>query len=208
MNISASVIRTITPILVGWALALAAKTGLHLTADTATSLIAPAVSAVYYAAVRWAETRLSPRFGWLLGKATAPLYVTTVDPSGTAGPAHAGATDTALVSAVDQTPAPAAPVATPAADVTALVAHTIDQLAGALPSAVEKTVAVDLPKLAAELTAGTVATLSTPIADAAAAAVKAQAEAAAPVIEQAVVTAATGAGWQKIAQQLEGTPSA
>lgn len=91
MDLSASVLRTLTPIVVGWALALAAKVGLHLSPDLLTSLLSPVIASLYYVAVRVVEQRV-PAAGWLLGKPTVPTHGSAGSETGV--PAHAGGTDT------------------------------------------------------------------------------------------------------------------
>lgn len=72
-----SLIRTLVPVLVGSALAwLAARTGIvlpeHVSAELAIVATVAAIT-LYYALVRWLETRW-PWFGLLLGAAKEPVY--------------------------------------------------------------------------------------------------------------------------------------
>lgn len=68
-----SVVRTVTPFIVGWVVALAAKWGLDLDAATVTPIAASVIGVVYYAVVRKVEEK-HPEAGKLLGKAIAPNY--------------------------------------------------------------------------------------------------------------------------------------
>ena len=65
-------VRTIVPVLVGLVVTLALKAGVDLHGYA--SEITSAVTALYYSAARLAEHYLSPKFGWLLGVAAAPVY--------------------------------------------------------------------------------------------------------------------------------------
>lgn len=72
----ASVVRTFVPILVGGVIGWA--TSINLTLDSefeaqATALLTGLFTALYYAAVRLLETYVTPKFGWLLGLAKAPV---------------------------------------------------------------------------------------------------------------------------------------
>lgn len=72
-----SIIRTVTPILVGFVLSLAATWAIPLDPEfegTLTAVLTTGFTALYYIAVRLFEEYVSPRFGWLLGKAAAPKY--------------------------------------------------------------------------------------------------------------------------------------
>lgn len=71
-----AIVRTVVPILVGLAVALAAKAGLSITSASVTPVIASAVAAVYYAAVRLAEQKW-PKLSILLGSSATPVYVST-----------------------------------------------------------------------------------------------------------------------------------
>lgn len=79
-KILASIIRTVVPVVVGVLVAAAAKVGFHLTDDTFTGVITTGVTAIYYAGVRWLEVNVTPKLGWLLGKAGAPKYAVNVAP--------------------------------------------------------------------------------------------------------------------------------
>lgn len=74
-TLAPSIIRTVTPWLVGLIVAGLARVGLDWTpSDTALGAIAWAVSTLYYAGIRWLETHASPEWGWLLGLPGAPVY--------------------------------------------------------------------------------------------------------------------------------------
>ncbi|REE61455.1 hypothetical protein BX257_4033 [Streptomyces sp. 3212.3] len=69
-----SLVRTVAPIAAGWLIAQAARFGLHLDGPTVVSALTSDFAAAYYVVFRWAELRVSPRFGWLLGYAAPPQY--------------------------------------------------------------------------------------------------------------------------------------
>lgn len=73
-SISASLIRTLVPVLVGLVVATAAKANLNLDPEVSTQVVAAVVTGLYYTVVRLLEEKVSPAFGWLLGKAAAPNY--------------------------------------------------------------------------------------------------------------------------------------
>lgn len=73
-SIGASVVRTVVPLIVGAVIAAAAKAQIELDGAVIESAVTLGVTTVYYAAVRFAETRLGPAWGWLLGYANAPQY--------------------------------------------------------------------------------------------------------------------------------------
>lgn len=76
-DIKDSIIRTVTPLIVGWLLSVLALINVEVTPDTRASLIGlvtAVLSALYYIVVRWAEQRW-PGLGWLLGKPVQPVYV-------------------------------------------------------------------------------------------------------------------------------------
>lgn len=74
MNLYASLLRTGVPAAVGWLVAVALRHGLDLDPTAVTGVLTPIVIFVYYGVFRFAEERLSPRFGWLLGYARPPKY--------------------------------------------------------------------------------------------------------------------------------------
>ncbi|MDL5351112.1 hypothetical protein [Microbacterium sp. zg-YB36] len=72
-----SLVRTLIPIAVGAVLGGFTAAGIPVDPAFEPSLIAgltAASSAVYYAIVRLLEVYVSPKFGWLLGLAKAPVY--------------------------------------------------------------------------------------------------------------------------------------
>lgn len=72
-----SVVRTLTPLIVGQVLAWLALTGVEVDSEFATSLtllVGAVLTGVYYLGARIFEVYVSPRFGWLLGVAAAPAY--------------------------------------------------------------------------------------------------------------------------------------
>lgn len=69
-----SIVRTVTPSLVGWLVAFGADHGLDLTSGAASVLVAQVVAVVYYVAVRVMERARSTRWGWLLGAPRPPRY--------------------------------------------------------------------------------------------------------------------------------------
>lgn len=72
-----SVVRTVVPLIVGFALSLWAKAGIDPDPDFAANLTAALTvgfGALYHVAVRLLETYVAPRFGWLLGLAKTPEY--------------------------------------------------------------------------------------------------------------------------------------
>ncbi|WNI20295.1 hypothetical protein [Actinacidiphila sp. ITFR-21] len=71
----ASLWRTVVPIIVTVLAAWLAHAGIHINSVAVSMWLGSAFGSVYYAALRWAETRLSARWGWLLGLASPPRYV-------------------------------------------------------------------------------------------------------------------------------------
>lgn len=69
MNVYLSLVRTGVPALVGWLVALAGRYGLDLDPGAVADVLAPVAGFLYYALFRFAEERISPKFGWLLGYA-------------------------------------------------------------------------------------------------------------------------------------------
>ncbi|WP_406200025.1 hypothetical protein OH807_18415 [Kitasatospora sp. NBC_01560] len=74
MNVYLSLVRTGVPALVGWLVALAGRYGLDLDPGAVADVLAPVAGFLYYALFRFAEERISPKFGWLLGYARPPQY--------------------------------------------------------------------------------------------------------------------------------------
>lgn len=69
-----SVIRTVTPYVVGALVTFAVKHGVDLSADQ-TLTLGVVVSSVLYSVIRWAEINVSDKFGVLLGFKKKPVYV-------------------------------------------------------------------------------------------------------------------------------------
>jgi len=72
-NYSKSAVRTITPIVVGYIVALLIKAGIHVTSMQVMTVLGPVSSAVYYLVVRAIEQKF-PKAGMLLGHPAAPEY--------------------------------------------------------------------------------------------------------------------------------------
>lgn len=75
-EIKTSVIRTVTPMLVGFVVTLLASFNIEGDAEFKANLFATMqliVSGLYYVIVRWIESKY-PKFGILLGVAKAPEY--------------------------------------------------------------------------------------------------------------------------------------
>lgn len=75
-QIGPSLIRTIVPWIVGMLVGALAERGFDLPDGVADEVVTVLISGVYYGAVRVAETRLAPVWGWLLGSPKQPVYVT------------------------------------------------------------------------------------------------------------------------------------
>lgn len=73
-SIATSVIRTVSGLILGWITFAALKLGIPLDSEAVQVPVYVAVTSVVYAGVRWLETNVSPKWGWLLGKAAAPKY--------------------------------------------------------------------------------------------------------------------------------------
>lgn len=73
-----SFVRTIVPPIVGIVLGWFAGLGIPVDPEFESALTAAlslAFTAAYYLVARLLETHVAPRFGWLLGSAKAPVYV-------------------------------------------------------------------------------------------------------------------------------------
>ena len=80
----ASIIRTLTPIIVGAVIGWAVSLGITLDPEFEAALtitIAGAFQAVYYIAFRLFETYVSPKLGWFLGLAKTPAKYTEESPA-------------------------------------------------------------------------------------------------------------------------------
>lgn len=72
-----SVIRTVVPTLVGAVVAFLAGRGINVQPSDVASMqgaLTGLFTALYYALVRWLETKYGAKFGWLLGYAKSPTY--------------------------------------------------------------------------------------------------------------------------------------
>lgn len=103
-KIIVSVVRTIVPVIVGFAATYALKAGLHLNTIWLTDEVSLLLTTVFYALVRYLEVHVSPKFGWLLGIAIQPKYPVTNTPTNTPTP-------TPVAPVAPLSPAPVAPVA-------------------------------------------------------------------------------------------------
>lgn len=74
-DLTASFKRTLTPLIVGYVVSIAARHGFHISDDQTASTITAGATMAYYVAVRYLETHSSSKFGWLLGAAKSPVYV-------------------------------------------------------------------------------------------------------------------------------------
>ena len=79
-QVTPSLVRTVVPLVVGFLITQALRLGWHLDEATATDAVTAVLSAAYYALARLLETKLGPRWGWLLGYASAPLYGSSTPP--------------------------------------------------------------------------------------------------------------------------------
>ena len=72
-----SVVRTFVPWIVGAVIGWFVSRGIELDPSVETGLtmaLTGGASALYYVVARFLETRVSPRFGWLLGMDKTPTY--------------------------------------------------------------------------------------------------------------------------------------
>lgn len=86
----ASIVRTVTPIVVGAVLAFAVSNGITLDEQFETLLTAALTAGfttIYYIGVRLLETYVAPKLGWLLGLAQTPSSYTAESPA-LDGPRH------------------------------------------------------------------------------------------------------------------------
>ncbi len=91
-----SIVRTVTPYVVGALVTLAGKAGFDWQPSAEEQvLVTGAVGAVFYAIVRILETRGSQAWGWALGLPKAPTYDATVkaDPDSPTGEVATEASD-------------------------------------------------------------------------------------------------------------------
>ena len=69
-----SLIRTLVPLVVGFLISIPVVASSGVTSDQLAGLVTAVVTAGYYALARLLEAKVSPQFGWLLGKPGAPVY--------------------------------------------------------------------------------------------------------------------------------------
>jgi hypothetical protein len=74
-DMQASFIRTFVPLIVGVLVSFAARHGFDIDSDQAASALTAVFAFVFYAVVRYLETHRNSAFGWLLGSAKQPTYV-------------------------------------------------------------------------------------------------------------------------------------
>ena len=74
MNLFASLVRTVVPLVAGFLITQLVRLGVTLDQATVTTFVGAAITAVYYALFRFAETHLGSGFGWFLGMARPPQY--------------------------------------------------------------------------------------------------------------------------------------
>ena len=72
-NTVLSFIRTFVPIVVGFIVAWVQPFGIDVDTETAISLLTAVAIGAYYTLGRLLE-RVNPKFGWLLGAPTQPVY--------------------------------------------------------------------------------------------------------------------------------------
>lgn len=71
----ASIVRTITPIIVGWIVGQLVAWGVPVDEAFQAAIdgvLTAVFAAIYYVIVRLLETYVTPKFGWLLGLAKSP----------------------------------------------------------------------------------------------------------------------------------------
>lgn len=71
-----SLTRTLVPIVVGWVAAAFVAAGIEPNQElleSMSALLSAVFAGVYYVGIRSFETYISPKFGWLLGVAKAPV---------------------------------------------------------------------------------------------------------------------------------------
>lgn len=73
-NLRTSFIRTVVPMVVGALISIAAHFHLVLPTESLTELVTALAGATYYAAVRFLEVKVSPKWGWLLVSKAKPVY--------------------------------------------------------------------------------------------------------------------------------------
>lgn len=79
-----SLVRTITPVVVGAVVSFFTSRGIEVDPELQTNLtllIALAATVLYYLTVRLLETYVTPKLGWLLGVAKSPAVYTAESPA-------------------------------------------------------------------------------------------------------------------------------
>lgn len=80
----ASIVRTLVPIIVGWVVSTLIGVGIDLDPEfevALTGFLTAAFGAVWYIGVRLLETYVTPKLGWLLGYAKAPVSYSAQSPA-------------------------------------------------------------------------------------------------------------------------------
>lgn len=73
-DVITSIIRTTVTLIQGWLATQALRLSVEVDTANVAQALTLVVTVVVYSAVRWLETRVDSRFGWLLGAAKAPAY--------------------------------------------------------------------------------------------------------------------------------------
>jgi hypothetical protein len=73
-TIGLSVVRTFVPVIVGAVITVLTKIGADVSSESLELLIGSIVTTAYYTVARVLETKVTPRFGWLLGAPRTPTY--------------------------------------------------------------------------------------------------------------------------------------
>lgn len=73
-TIGLSVVRTFVPVIVGALITALTKIGANVSSEALELLVGAVVTTAYYTMVRLLETKVTPRFGWLLGAPRTPTY--------------------------------------------------------------------------------------------------------------------------------------
>lgn len=73
-TIGLSVVRTFVPVIVGALITILTKIGADVSSESLELLIGSIVTTAYYTMARILETKVAPRFGWLLGAPRTPTY--------------------------------------------------------------------------------------------------------------------------------------
>jgi hypothetical protein len=73
-TIGLSVVRTFVPVIVGALITVLTKIGADVSSEALELLVGAVVTTAYYTIVRVLETKVTPKFGWLLGAPRTPTY--------------------------------------------------------------------------------------------------------------------------------------